>query len=360
MPAILKSAAEISPAWLTEVLHSSGATTATVTAVTTEQVGAGVGIMGELFRAVLTYTEADSGAPASVVVKLPSPYEANRQQGIDLGMYEAEIRFYNELATSTPLRTPGCYFADIVPGTGDFVMVMEDLSELTMADQIEGMTIDQAEVTVASLSQLHNPWWGKVQTPELDWIPSVVHARIEGLAGMWPAIWPIFAEKFGPTLPEGSLAAGEKIAANYWALMSHLGRQPWTLLHQDYRCENIFFDTAKAEVVAIDWQGLGRGPGAYDLAYTLGGSMRSIERLERERDLVQGYYDRLVSTGITGYSWDELWRDYRISHMVNTATPVLVGATMDLANERGTELIATLGRRHFTAVLDLDAVDLIP
>ena len=39
--------------------------------------------------------------------------------------------------------------------------------------------------------------------------------------------------------------------------------------------------------------------------------------------------------------------------------PVLVGATMDLANERGTELIATLGRRHFSAVVDLAAVELI-
>jgi hypothetical protein len=175
---------------------------------------------------------------------------------------------------------------------------------------------------------------------------------------MWPAIWPMFAEKFGEALPVGSLEAGEQIAANYWALMSHLGRQPWTLLHQDFRCENIFFDGDT--VVAIDWQGLGRGPAAYDLAYALGGSMRSEDRLQHERDMLQGYYDRVTDSGITGYSWDELWRDYRIGHLVNTATAVLVGATMDLANERGAELITTLGRRHFQAVLDLDAVDLIP
>ena len=75
---------------------------------------------------------------------------------------------------------------------------------------------------------------------------------------------------------------------------------------------------------------------------------------------MRAYFDRLVAGGVTGYSFDDLWRDYRLSHLVNTSTPVLVGATMDLANERGVELIATLGNRHFAAAVDLDAVALIP
>ena len=45
--------------------------------------------------------------------------------------------------------------------------------------------------------------------------------------------------------------------------------------------------------------------------------------------------------------------------MVNTSVAVVTGGTMDLANERGRNLVGTLGQRHFTAVLDLQSVDLI-
>ena len=142
--------------------------------------------------------------------------------------------------------------------------------------------------------------------------------------------------------------------------MQHLGRQPWTLLHQDFRVENLFFDPSGGEVVVIDWQSLGRGPGAYDLAYLLGGSMRPSSggrtSAPWSRSTTSAWWppaSRATPTTTCGATT-------RISHLVNTAVPVLVGATMDLANERGTELIATLGRRHFSAVVDLDAVDLIP
>ena len=358
-PAIPSSADDITAPWLTDVLRYAGAIDeAQVTETAVEQVGAGVGIMGELFKVALAYDAAERGAPASVVVKLPSPYESNRAQGVSLGMYEAEIRFYNELAGRTLTRTPKAYFADIVSGTADFVMVMEDLGDLTMADQIEGMTAPQAERATLALADLHAGWWGKVQTPELEWVPSVVHERIHALAGMWPDLWQGFQAKFADRLPEGAIAVGDRIAASYWSLMTTLGSRPWTLLHQDYRVENLFF--GDDDVVVIDWQGLGRGPGAYDLAYELGGSMTTDDRRVHEERIVRSYYDRLVAGGVTGYSFDELWRDYRLSHLVNTSTPVLVGATMDLANERGVELIATLGNRHFAAAVDLDAVALIP
>ena len=71
------------------------------------------------------------------------------------------------------------------------------------------------------------------------------------------------------------------------------------------------------------------------------------------------YHDRIVDHGVTDYTFDDLWTDYRLSHLVNTSVPVLTGGTMDLANERGRQLIGTLGERHFTAVLDLRSVDLI-
>ena len=80
-----------------------------------EQVGVGVGLMGELHKVSLGYDRAEPGAPASVIVKITSPFDSNREQGITLGMYEAEVRFYNELAGQASVRVPHCFLAELDP-----------------------------------------------------------------------------------------------------------------------------------------------------------------------------------------------------------------------------------------------------
>jgi hypothetical protein len=354
--------AAVTAEWMTDVLHRSGAlpSDSSVASISLEPLGAGVGVMGELARIRLTYNGAHDTAPTSVIVKSPTAAEVNRAQGVGLGMYEAEIRFMRELDADTPVRTPRVFLADIVSGTAEFVVVMEDLGHLVMGDQVEGVTPHQARDAVRTMADLHAGWWGKVQTPSMEWVPSVVHARIEGLAQMWPALWMDFNAKFASSLPEGGHEAGELIAANYWKVMNKIAEWPWTLLHQDYRVDNLFFDTDNDEpVVVIDWQGIGRGPGIYDLCYFLGGSLTIDDRRNHEAALVQHYHDRLVQRGITDYSFERLWHDYRFGHLTSCSTAVLIGATFDLANERGLALVDALASRHFQAVVDHRSTELL-
>lgn len=361
--AIPANPAAVTADWMTQVLHLAGALPAgsSVGSIELEPLGAGVGVMGELARIKLSYVGPHDDAPASVIVKSPSPYEENRAQGVGLGMYEAEIRFMRELDATTSVRTPRVFLADIVSGTAEFVVVMEDLGHLVMGDQVEGVTVAQARDAVLTMADLHAGWWGKVQSSTMDWVPSVVHARIEGLAQMWPTLWLGFNAKFAGSLPEGGAEAGQLIADNYWKVMNHIARWPWTLLHQDYRVDNLFFDAndPDAPVVVIDWQGIGRGPGIYDLCYFLGGSLTIDDRRGHEAALVQAYHERLVQRGVTDYPFDQLWHDYRFGHLTSCSTAVLVGATFDLANERGIALVDTLASRHFQAVVDLGSTELL-
>jgi Ecdysteroid kinase-like family len=354
--------AAVTAEWMTDVLRRSGALPAdtSVASVQIEPLGAGVGVMGELARVRLTYEGGAGTAPSSVIVKSPSPFEENRAQGVGLGMYEAEIRFMQELDANTPVRTPHVFFADIVSGTAEFVVVMEDLGHLAMGDQIAGVTVAEARDAVRTMADLHAGWWGKVQTPAMEWVPSVIHARIEGLAQMWPALWEGFNAKFASSLPDGGHAAGARIATHYWGVMNRIAKWPWTLLHQDFRVDNLFFDAGNEQpVVVIDWQGIGRGPGTYDLCYFLGGSLTIEDRRAHEKSLVGEYHDRLMSHGVTDYSMEQLWHDYRFGHLTSCSTPVLIGATFDLANERGKALVDTLASRHFQAVVDHQSTDLL-
>jgi len=363
-PSIPANPASVTADWMTDVLRHAAVLpdSISVTEVSIEPLGAGVGVMGELARVRISYSEqAPLAAPASVIVKSPSPFEENRAQGVGLGMYEAEIRFMKEVDAATAVRTPKVFFCDIVTGTAEFVVVMEDLGHLTMGDQVAGVTVEQARDAVVTMADMHAGWWGKVQTPEMDWIPSVVHPRIEALAQMWPTLWAGFTAKFAYALPEGGLEAGEVISQHYWGAMNRLADWPWTLLHQDYRVDNLFFDGENREqpVVVIDWQGIGRGSAVYDLCYFIGGSLTVEDRRAAERSLVESYHARLVERGITDYPLETLWHDYRFGHLTSCSTAVLVGATFDLANERGKALVETLASRHFQAVVDLGSTEMV-
>lgn len=317
--------------------------------------------MGEIFVAALTLSGAGDAAPTSVVVKLPAAAEENRQQGIALGMYEAEVRFYSELVEATGAGVPAIYHSNIVSGTGDFVIVMEDLSHLEQVEQSKGMSVEQARAGVVVLADIHTAWWGKVQGGDLDWIPSMDGDRIAMVNQMLPDIWTMFLAGFEDRLPPGGKELGAVFSQNYLKLMAELSaRSPWTMAHQDYRVENMMFgDPTKNEVVVIDWQGMGRGPGAYDLAYFLGGSLTIENRRAHEEALVGTYHERLVANGIGDYTAEQCWNDYRYAHLLGgLAVSIFGGGTLDLSNERGFELMADMANRHMTAALDHGGFDM--
>lgn len=348
---IPKSIHEVTDQWLSAIFGAA------VRQQARTQIGQGIGLLGDIYRVELAHQDSEAHLPSSVVVKLPSSFEENRQQGVALGMFEAEVRFYNELA---PAGTPGLariYHAEIDTGSADFVIVMEDLCHLTMVNQSEGMSGAQALDVVRVLATLHAVWWNQVQDPRFDWIPTMIGPRIDFVDQFLTGVFPAFAANFGDRLPAGGLAVYEGFVGNYKNINTPFAaRSPWTLAHQDFRVENLLFGPAgSGQVVVIDWQGIGRGPGAYDLGYVLGGSMEPEIRREHEESLLHAYHQQLMASGVTDYALDQLREDYSHSHLMGgLATAILTGGAMDLSNDRGTELVATMARRHVIAALDHD------
>ena len=348
MPHLISSITELDSSWLSQVLGQP------IDSFELTQIGQGVGIMGDIYRANLTYPNTASG-PASVVVKLPSSFEENRAQGVALGMFEAEVRFYNELAATTQVGIPKVFYADINSGTHKFVIVMEDLSNYDMVAQEDGMTFAQASAAVEVLAGIHAAWWDKVRVPTLEWIPSMTGPRITFVDETLPTVFPAFADGFSAFLPAGGLALFEAFVGNYKKINEVLAaRTPWTLVPQDYRVENLLFSADPSPtVMVLDWQGIGRGPGAYDLAYLLGGSMTPELRRQHEQALVETYHAQLLNHGISNYPIQACHDDYALAHLMGgLATPILLGGAMDLSNDRGVNLVATMATRHATAALD--------
>lgn len=352
---IPKTLGDVTNEWLSTIMGT------TVRQQPAMQIGQGVGLMGDIYRLGLEYAgDKPTEAPDSIVVKLPSSFEENREQGVALGMFEAEVRFYNELGPDATVGLPAVYHAEIETGTADFVIIMEDLSELTMVNQSDGMNGEQALAAVKVLASLHATWWGKVEGGDLDWIPDMTGARIAFVDQYLTQIFDTFKANFAAQLSTECLAVYEKFIGNYGKINQRIAsRSPWTLAHQDFRVENVMFGPAGSDqVVVIDWQGIGRGPGAYDLGYVLGGSMEPELRRQHETELVEAYHSRLLECGISGYSLAQLWDDYGHAHLMGgLATSILTGGAMDLSNERGNALVATMARRHAIAAVDHNGLE---
>ena len=346
---IPKTIEAVTSEWLSDVLGAK------VRGCQPAQIGQGVGLMGDIYRVAIDYAAAEPSLPRSVVVKLPSSFEENRSQGVALGMFEAEVRFYRGLAPKVAVGLPRIYHAEIEAGTPEFVIVMEDLSDLALVEQSQGMSAEQALAAVRVLASVHATFWDAVKGGDLDWIPTLMGPRIEFVDQLLTQIFPVFAEGFAECLPAGGLEIYQDFVGNYQKINTRLcERSPWTLAHQDFRVENLLFGpSAAGGVVVIDWQGIGRGPGAYDLAYALSGSMDIAKRRAHEQTLVRAYHQALIDSGISGYEFEQLWDDYGHAQLMGgLATSVVTGGSMDLSNERGRTLVATMAERHVTAALD--------
>ena len=87
----------------------------------------------------------------------------------------------------------------------------------------------------------------------------------------------------------------------------------FALMHGDYRLDNLLFDPDRTHVTVVDWQTLGIGLPASDLAYFTATSLlpRSVARLD-ERTSSPRTTRALLGYGITGYDRDTCWHDYRL------------------------------------------------
>ncbi len=120
-------------------------------------IGQGVGFLSGRARVTLTYDQAEEGAPASVVVKLPTNIKAGADFAESTHAYEREIRFYREVAPRTPIRVPRMFATIMEPADKVFILVMEDLKGLTVGDQVAGMSRAQGGAEENESAFLSNP-----------------------------------------------------------------------------------------------------------------------------------------------------------------------------------------------------------
>jgi len=356
---------EISAPWVTEILRGVGVLReSAVVAVDVRAIGQGIGFLSNRARVTLTYDRAEEAAPASVVVKMPSTVKEGADFAESTHVYEREIRFYREVAPHTPVRVPRVYATVMDQACDVFILVLEDLKDLRAGDQVAGISRREALACARTIAPLHAAWWKGDRRQALPWVPTV-ERQLDDLtitSTHFRRAWPPFLEEFGDALPADGRALGERVSEHLDHILAEFLKGPRTLVHFDYRADNLFFDDSSraSPVVVLDWQLLMWGLGAYDLARVVGGSLPPEERGGHHEELVDCWYEGLLAGGVTGYTRADAWHDYRLGAVMAMLNPVLFCYMFKTGGARGTALGAAMVTRLFSDLVECGAESVIP
>jgi aminoglycoside phosphotransferase (APT) family kinase protein len=142
--------------------------------------------------------------------------------------------------------------------------------------------------------------------------------------------------------------------------MDRFAAMPHTIVHFDYRLDNLFFGgDVGPGVTMIDFQASTKGGGAYDVGYFLSQNLRTEVRREHEDDLLRTYHDVLVADGVDGYPLDRLREDYRVGVLYGWIIPVYAVGTLDSSSERALALWREVIGRAQSAITDHHVRDLL-
>jgi len=349
---------------LTEVLRRAGVLAdARVARVDVEEVGAGRGYVGRVFRCHITY-DRPVAAPATLIAKLPTGDDERRRLFERFGLYEREARFYRELRGDTPIPTADYRAAESGAETGSSLLLMDEVRG-TQGDVLNGCTVAQARDALAHAARLHAAWWESRTLDALDWLPAANAPAIRDLVtDCYDAAWREYARKAGAFLPPAIERIGARLGSGLPEVLDALSERPRTLVHGDYQVANMFFDADDHVAAVIDWQMIIRARGAMDVAHLIVRSLRTEDRRAHEKALLREYCDELARSGVTAYPIEACVRDYRRAVLSQFGLGVVLAYALPSDGSGGVDnnlgaLAAVVGRRLFAAMVDLDVEEFV-
>ena len=327
----------------------------TIGTVESERIG--VGLLGTNIRCSFNNKpnfSSPADPPASVVVKLPSEDEQSRATGIALRIYEREVGFYREIASTVRIRVPHCFHHRIDVATGDFVLVLEDCTAAQPGDQIEGCTLEAAETALVALADLHWPRWNDPSLHQIEWISRRTEESAAFTAQLFQMFLPKFLEDFAEVLSDSDRTLMETLAEVMPRWLAN-GPTDMCVTHGDYRLDNLLF--GPDYVVALDWQTVGHGAGVSDASYFIGGGLEPGLRRLHERELVATYHSALTRKGVS-LSFDDCWEQYRWFSPAGLFTCVVASSVVGETG-RSHQMFAAMARRHLAHAHDSGVMQMI-
>jgi len=305
----------ITPEWLTETLQSNGLLkNGVVNNIHLQPLSDVPFDVPKIRRLEIEYSQNGTcDIPNTVILKLAPK--------------EKECFFYKQIVEwMGKIPVPHCYLAQQSNDKEQAIFLLEDLSDThTQTKWPVPPSLEHCEMAIDCLASFHAFWWNnpRLETVLLEkvrkgnyWIGRLNQA-IEKL--------PDFLDFIGDRLSTKQKGICKKVLASpYHHWMPDSTRNGKTFLHGDIHFWNFLFpnDPSKNEIRIFDWNSWDIGKGTNDMAYMIGLHWYPDLRQRREGHLLKRYHNNLLEQGVSNYSWDDCWLDYRESCIMNLFIPI--------------------------------------
>ncbi len=347
---------DLTPSWIGACLLKNGIV-ADVQTVTPRPIGTGQ--VGATYRLSITYRTGAADAPATLIAKLPSNDPLSRATGKTHLTYIRESRFYQTFAGKRPMAIPDHLFIAFDDESHDFALIMRDLPDHVTGDQLSFPNPKEAMLAMDAAATIHAAWWGDPLLDTLDWLNGTksVPPPLD-LEALYTMFWPGFCERYGNRVTANIKSVGDAFLGHVGAWSSR-SCGPRCLTHNDFRPDNMMFNLndPSQPIVIVDWQTVGVGCGAADIAYFTGTALDPAVRKSDERALIERYRHSLNASGVAMDDTLTVWDDYRRAafsgFLMGVTASMVVGQT-----ERGDSMFLAMCERSAQMVLDHSAMAL--
>jgi len=236
-------------------------------------------------------------------------------------MYENEVRFYRDIRPSLIMETPKIFAADFDNASGQFGLIMEDLSlrNVVFPNATTDISLEQVKGLLRTLATLHSQFW---QSPrlltDLAWIATPVAGGMSDIFQQYGYELvkdqvdkhPFKQDLIAPLNLSLKIMAGKLKSFQLEAM-----QQPQTVLHGDTHIANTYLPP-NGDGGLFDWQLLCRGNWAHDVSYVITTGLSIAMRRQHERELLAYYCALMREKNVENVPDAETaWYHYRKSIM---------------------------------------------
>lgn len=276
---------------------------------------------GDLGDAVVKWISGDASVMERTWLRLMLGLDYYRDKRVQLlRSFVVEASFYRDFSGELAgLRVPLAHYVHSDPWRQRFATVLEAVPAGSLdAGEPGGFSAESAGACLRRLAGFHASWWSRPVPRGADiwerggfWLG----ANRRGSKRRFPDCWSDAISGLG--LDPAHAGLGQGLAPQLDRVFAKLDAIPnRTLIHGDFKVTNVFVDPGAEhpdeEVWAIDWQWFGRGSPVADSVYFLLTSVRAdLLRKDMVEALVRKHHNTLLRNGVTDYSFEEMWSEWR-------------------------------------------------
>lgn len=304
---------QVNKAWLTRALAAAGALQdGSVSGLRMERDERRLSQIGYLR---LDYTPGSRGhCPTKLFLKLCITDRGDESFG------PSEVNYYARDYVGVedlPLLT--CYDAAYSAEKGAYHILLDDVSETHRESHGRTPTLAYGLALADGLARMHGHWWG-AERLAAGGEPIPTAAKIERYVSMARAGLEPMLQSVRGQIDDTWKAALYDLFAHHPAKMIERTAvaNGFTLVHGDPNPGNILAPIDDDRPIYLidrqpfDWS-LTTWLGVGDLAYAMVHWWDTDVRRELEGVILRRYHECLLASGVTGYGWEQLMRDYRLS-----------------------------------------------